>query len=131
MNRTIVFPATLLLFIFSHLAIAQQVTEPEMTAHRLNDMEVRNQSDGRSQRRVDAATVSLIRVEWPEGTVTTPHNHANELVMMLVEGRLRAISEGKEIILEAGDVVVFPAWAEHSYVALEDSITIEAAGPGS
>ena len=69
MNRTIVFPATLLLFIFSHLAIAQQVTEPEMTAHRLNDMEVRNQSDGRSQRRVDAATVSLIRVEWPEGTV--------------------------------------------------------------
>ena len=131
MNRYIVFPASLLLFIFSHLVIAQQVTEPEMTDHSFNDMEAQDPGDGRSVRRIEAATVTLIRVEWPEGTVTTPHNHANELVMSVVEGRLRAISGGQETIMEAGDVVIFPAWVEHSYVALEDSITLEAAGPGS
>ena len=29
-----------------------------------------------------------------------------------------------------GDLVVVPAYVEHGYEALEDSITIEAVGPG-
>ena len=131
MNKYIAFPASILLFTFSHLAIAQQITEPEMTAHSFNGMEAQDPGDGRSVRRIEAATVTMIRVEWPEGTVTTPHNHANELIMTVVEGRLRAIGGGKETIMEAGDVVIFPAWVDHSYVALEDTITLEAAGPGN
>ncbi len=86
--------------------------------------------DGREVRRIDASTVGLIRVEWPMGASTTPHNHANELVLTVIEGRLRAISGNQEFVLEAGDTVVIPAWVEHSYVALEDSVTLEAAGPG-
>ena len=130
MSRFIVFLIALLLGSFSQLVISQQVTDPEMTALSFNDLEARSMQDGRNVRRIDASTVGLIRVEWPMGTSTTPHNHANELVLTLIEGRLRAISGTHEFVLEPGDAVVIPAWVEHSYVALEDSVTLEAAGPG-
>ncbi len=130
MSRLTVVLVALLLGSFSQLAISQQVTDPEMTALSFNDLEARSMPDGREVRRIDASTVGLIRVEWPMGTSTTPHNHANELVLTLIEGRMRAISGTREFVLEPGDVVVIPAWVEHSYVALEDSVTLEAAGPG-
>jgi quercetin dioxygenase-like cupin family protein len=101
-----------------------------MSFRSFSDVELRAFDDGRKVRRISASTVGLIRVDWPEGAATTPHNHANELVLSVIEGRLRAISGDQEFIMEAGDVVVIPAWVEHSYVALEDSLTLEAAGPG-
>lgn len=130
MNKLVTTIAALTLILFSSLVISQQVTTPEMTLHSFSDVEPGLPADGRKVRRIMASTVGLIRVEWPEGTATTPHNHANELVLSVVEGRLRAISGGQEFIMEAGDTVVIPAWVEHSYVALEDSLTFEAAGPG-
>ena len=130
MSRFTVFLVALLLGSFSQLVIPQQITDPEMKALSFNDLEARSMQDGRNVRRIDASTVGLIRVEWPMGTSTTPHNHANELVLTLIEGRLRAISGNLEFVLEPGDVVVIPAWVEHSYIALEDSVTLEAAGPG-
>ena len=84
----------------------------------------------RVTRRISGDAVGLIRVEWPAGTITTPHNHANELIVLLIEGRLRALGGETEFILMPGDLVVVPAYVEHGYEALEDSITIEAVGPG-
>jgi quercetin dioxygenase-like cupin family protein len=130
MNRYVVFLVSLLLITCSHLAISQQITEPGMTIVNFSEAEEMNPEDGRKVRRVDASTVGLIRVEWPKGTATAAHNHANELVLAVVEGRLRAISGDREFVMEAGDVAVIPAWVEHSYVALEDTITFEASGPG-
>ena len=130
MNRFAAYLVSLLLITLSQLASSQQITEPEMTAHNFSEAEVITPPDGRIVQRINAATVGLIRVEWPMGTATTPHNHANELVLAIVEGRLRAISGDREFILETGDVVVIPAWVEHSYEALEDTLTYEASGPG-
>jgi quercetin dioxygenase-like cupin family protein len=107
-----------------------QVVMPEMTLHRYDSLAVNNAADGRIVRRMEGATIGLIRVEWPVGTRTTSHNHANELVVFLVEGRLKALSGDVEFILQPGDLVVVPAYVEHSYEALEDSVTVEAAGPG-
>ncbi len=129
MNRLIVSLVTLIVVTFSQLSIAQ-VTEPEMTFHKLDELPATRSDDGRESRRVVAATIGVSRVEWPAGTKTTAHNHANELVVVLLEGRLRAISGDREFILEPGELVVLPAYVEHHYEALEDSVTLEAFGPG-
>ena len=130
MSRFVVVLVSLLPIMFSQLVVSRQITEPEMTIHSFNELEAQINRDGRRTRRINASTVGLIRVEWPTGTSTTPHNHANELVVALIEGRLRAVSGDREFMMEPGDVAVIPAWVEHSYVALEDSVTLEAAGPG-
>ena len=130
MNRTYILLASLLLIATSQQALSQQITEPGMTVQSFSDAELVTPPDGRIVRRVNAATVGLIFVEWPKGTKAPVHNHANELVLAVVEGSLRAMSGGEEFLLEAGDVVIIPAWVEHGYEALEDSVTYEAAGPG-
>ena len=106
-----------------------QITTPVMELVKAETIAAREMRDGRVTQRISAATVGLIKVEWPAGTSTTAHNHANELVLHVLEGRLRAYSAGEEFVAEAGDVIVIPAWVDHRYEALEDSVTVEAAGP--
>tara|TARA_B100000686_G_scaffold292847_1_gene321832 strand:+ start:12335 stop:12724 length:390 start_codon:yes stop_codon:yes gene_type:complete len=129
MNKKIIFIVTLIFLVFSN-AGSSQITAPKMMLHSLENLESRNMEDGRVTRRISGDAVGLIRVEWPAGTITTPHNHANELIILLIEGRLRALGGETEFILMPGDLVVVPAYVEHGYEALEDSITIEAVGPG-
>ena len=129
MNKKIIFIVTLVFLVFSN-AGSSQVTAPKMMLHSLENLESRNMEDGRVTRRISGDAIGLIRVEWPAGTITTPHNHANELIVLLIEGRLRALGGETEYILMPGDLVVVPAYVEHGYEALEDSITIEAVGPG-
>ena len=129
MKSKFILAAALVLATFAHTGSSQMVA-PEMAFYRVGELAATHNDDGRVVRRVDAATIGLIRVEWPAGTVTTAHNHAAELMVFLVEGSLKAFSGDQEITLEPGDLVVFPAYVEHSYEALEDSITVEAIGPG-
>ena len=129
MNKKIIFIVTLIFLVFSN-AGSSQITAPKMMLHNLENLESRNMEDGRVTRRISGDAVGLIRVEWPAGTITTPHNHANELIVLLIEGRLRALGGETEFILMPGDLVVVPAYVEHGYEALEDSITIEAVGTG-
>lgn len=129
MNKNIAIASAIVLVVFAS-AGSSQVVAPAMQHYRVSELPATHNDDGRVVRRVTAATLGLIRVEWPAGTRTTPHNHAAELIVYLVEGRMRAFSGGQELMLEAGDAVVFPSYVEHSYEALEDSVTVEAAGPG-
>ena len=132
MNKQTALPVSaavvLPLFLVAQVA-GSQITTPVMEVVKAEDIEVREMQDGRVTQRISAATVGLIKVEWPAGTSTTAHNHANELVLHVLEGRLRAYSSGEEFVAEAGDVIVIPAWVDHRYEALEDSVTVEAAGP--
>jgi quercetin dioxygenase-like cupin family protein len=132
MHKSLIFLAATLLSVASTAALSQDtgVSTPEMSVQGRSETEPRIMPDGRVVHRYSAATVGLVYVEWPEGATTTAHNHANELVLTVVSGRLLAMSGDQEFIMEAGDVVTIPAWVDHSYVALEDSITYEAAGPG-
>ena len=132
MNKLTTFPVSSAvlppLLLVAQIGSAQ-ITTPVMELVKAEDIEVREMRDGRVTQRISAATVGLIKVKWPAGTSTTAHNHANELVLHVLEGRLIAYSSGEEFVAEAGDVIVIPAWVDHRYEALEDSVTVEASGP--
>lgn len=106
------------------------ITRPQANVVRLDHAEFTDVADGRRLHRVNGSTVGLINVQWPKGTVADPHNHAVELIVSVASGRLKVMTGGDEFILEPGDVVAFPAWVDHGFEALEDTVTYEAAGPG-
>jgi len=106
------------------------ITTPEANVVRIGDAEFNNVPDGRSIHRVNGTTVGLMKVQWPKGTFAEPHNHGVELIVSVASGQLKVMSGGEEFILEPGDVVAFPAWVDHGFEALEDTVTYEAAGPG-
>ena len=106
------------------------ITTPKANVVRIGDAEFNNIPDGRSIHRVNGTTVGLMTVQWPKGTVAERHNHGVELIVTVASGQLKVMSGGEEFILAPGDVVAFPAWVDHGFEALEDTVTYEAAGPG-
>jgi len=131
MNRFVIAVITVFIIVFARQSISQQpLLVPEMTVHDLFGMEPRNFREGIMGRVVAAATVRLSRIEIAEGFSTPAHNHPDEEIVLLLEGSIRAVSGEHEFVLKPGELIVIPAYVEHHYVALEDSVTIEAFGPG-
>jgi quercetin dioxygenase-like cupin family protein len=109
---------------------AQPLIQPKMEMHDLFGMQPRNIRPGIVGRAVSLATLRLSRIEISKGTSTPDHNHADEEIVLLLEGSIRAYSGGKEFLLKPGEMITIPAYVQHHYVALTDSVTIEAFGPG-
>ena len=56
-------------------------------------------------------TLSFVNVE-PNATLT-PHRHENEQILIVLDGAIDFIIEGKQYKVEKGDVVVLPPNTEH------------------
>ncbi len=107
------------------LHLVERISRPDYRS----EMEPRGR-EGFSAHFVSAATIRMLRAEVAAGTSTTHHNHPDEEMVYVVEGRIRVFSGGNEVELGAGELVVFPAYVDHHYEAIEDSMTIEVFGPG-
>lgn len=67
-------------------------------------------------------------VKWTlqKGAVISKHFHANEQITWITKGSVKVISQGKEFIVKAGEVIVFPPYVPHEFFALEnDTIDID------
>ena len=130
MIRLVIASSTAIILAFAHQGLSQQpLMEPEMALYNFNELEPRVRA-GFSAHLVSAATIRMLRAEVAAGTSTAHHNHPDEEMVYVVDGRIRVFSGGSEVELEAGELVVFPAYVDHHYEAIEDSMTIEVFGPG-
>jgi quercetin dioxygenase-like cupin family protein len=74
-------------------------------------------------------TMTIARLHLAAGAVVPRHQHPNEQVVNVIEGRLRFLVAGEELELGAGETVALPANVPHEVEALEDSIVIDAFSP--
>ena len=131
MNKSIIALVSVLIIGFAQQSTSQQpLTQPKMTVHDLFGMEAREVMEGVKARGVGAATVRVARIEVATGFSTPDHNHPDEEIILLLEGRIKAVSGDQEIIVEPGGLLIFPAYVQHHYEALESSVTVEVFGPG-
>ena len=122
--------AFVVLATFAYRGISQEpLMEPEMALYNLNEMPPRVREGFRSHL-ISAATIRMLRAEVAAGTSTTHHNHPDEEIVFVLDGRIKVFSGGNEVELGAGELVVFPAYVDHHYEAVVDSVTIEVFGPG-
>jgi mannose-6-phosphate isomerase-like protein (cupin superfamily) len=57
---------------------------------------------------------SVTRYVYPPGTYFPDHSHGVDKMDAVVSGRLRMVLEGREVVLEAGDMLAVPAGLVHS-----------------
>ena len=130
MIRLIIASSAVLILAFAHQGLSQQpLMEPEMALYNLDEMEPRVR-EGFQAHLISAATIRMLRAEIAAGTSTTHHNHPDEEMVYVVDGRIRVFSGGNEAELGPGELAVFPAYVDHHYEAIVDSMTIEVFGPG-
>ncbi len=71
----------------------------------------------------------LARVLLKKGCIVPRHSHVNEQLTYILEGALKFFIEGKEIIVNAGEVLCIPPNVPHEAVALEDTVDLDVFNP--
>lgn len=121
-----------LMFISSwgHTQGNQSLIEPELEVFDLYNMEPRTNPLGLEVRSVGLSSLRMAQVIVKKGQSTPSHNHAFEQMVLILEGKAMVTSGDKEFVLEPGEMFTAPAFVHHTYTGLEDTIAIEAFGPG-
>lgn len=71
----------------------------------------------------------IARFVFKKGAIVPKHNHPNEQITYILKGAVRVLSEGKEYIVKAGQVLIIPPNVYHEFEALEDTIDLDVFTP--
>ena len=73
--------------------------------------------------------VMLARVLLKKGCIVPEHSHHNEQLTYILEGALKFWIDGKEIVVNAGEVLCIPAHMPHKAEALADTVDLDIFNP--
>lgn len=68
----------------------------------------------------------MAHVRLEAGTITAPHKHVYEEIVYVVSGRWEITVDGVTTIVEADQSLTVPSNAEHSAVALDETLAVVA-----
>jgi quercetin dioxygenase-like cupin family protein len=73
--------------------------------------------------------IMLARVLLKKGCIVPEHSHPNEQLTFIAEGALKFWIDGKEIVVNAGEVLTIPPNMPHKAEALEDTVDFDVFHP--
>lgn len=73
--------------------------------------------------------IMLARVLLKKGCIVPLHSHHNEQLTYIVEGTLKFWIDGKELVINAGEVLCIPSNMPHKAEALEDTVDLDIFAP--
>jgi len=73
--------------------------------------------------------IMLARVLLKKGCVVPLHSHHNEQITYILEGALKFWIDGKEIVVNAGEVLTIPPHMPHKAEALADTVDLDVFHP--
>jgi quercetin dioxygenase-like cupin family protein len=73
--------------------------------------------------------IMLARVLLKKGCVVPEHSHHNEQLTYILEGALKFWIDGKEIVVNAGEVLTIPPHMPHRAEALMDTVDLDVFNP--
>jgi quercetin dioxygenase-like cupin family protein len=73
--------------------------------------------------------IMLARVLLKKGCIVPEHSHPNEQITFILEGALKFWIDGREIVVNSGEVLTIPPNVPHKAEALEDTVDIDVFDP--
>jgi len=73
--------------------------------------------------------VMLARVLLKKGSMVPEHSHPNEQITFILEGALKFYIDGREIVVNAGEVLTIPPNMPHKVEAVEDTVDFDIFNP--
>lgn len=90
-----------------------------------DNMPIEKLTDKISRQYIYSGQSMLVKWILKKGAEVPLHHHVNEQITWITQGSVRIYSQGKEFIVKAGEVIVFPPHVPHEFLALEDTIDID------
>jgi quercetin dioxygenase-like cupin family protein len=74
---------------------------------------------------ITGENVMLARVLLKKGCIVPMHSHVNEQLSYILDGALKFLIDGKEIVVRPGEVLTIPPNMPHEAEALEDTVDLD------
>jgi quercetin dioxygenase-like cupin family protein len=75
----------------------------------------------------ERAMVSQIYLK--RGALVPMHSHESEQLCYVLQGVLKFLVGGEEVVVREGEVLVIPSWVEHQAEALDDTFNLDIFSP--
>ncbi len=99
------------------------------SVHDFNTMPINQLTDRIGMRFFTSQNFTVIQWTLKKGAKLPIHSHLNEQLIRVDSGRLDVDSEGKIYHLDAGQMMVFPAYVTHGFIAMADTVMYEQQTP--
>ena len=96
---------------------------------KFDKMPLEKLTDKVSRRYVYGEQGMLARFDLKKGAVIPEHHHPNEQITYILSGAVKVTIQGKDYLVQSGEVIIIPANVPHRFEALEDSIDLDVFSP--
>ena len=100
-----------------------------METKRWSEEPVEQLSPSIGRRMLHTETMTVAWITLAKGALVPRHQHPNEQIATVLEGRLRFLIDGEEIVAATGESVPLVANVPHEVEALEDSVVLDVFSP--
>jgi quercetin dioxygenase-like cupin family protein len=101
----------------------------EATYTKWSDVEVEQLSSTIGRQFIVGTDMMIARVLLKKGGHVPMHHHHNEQITYILEGALRFVVGGKEVVVRTGEVLCIPPHVPHEAFALEDTVDLDIFNP--
>ena len=97
--------------------------------HRWDEIALEKVTEMLSRKIVTGEREMLAQIYLKRGALVPIHSHESEQMTYLLQGALKFLIAGEEIIVREGEVLHIPSWVEHQAEALEDTFELDVFSP--
>jgi len=97
--------------------------------HRWDEIALERITEMLSQKIVAGEREMIAQTYLKRGALVPLHSHESEQMTYVLQGALRFLVGGEEVIVREGEVLHVPAWLPHQAEALEDTFELDVFSP--
>jgi unsaturated pyranuronate lyase len=97
--------------------------------HRWDEIALEKVTEVISRKIVTGEREMLTQIYLKRGALVPMHKHESEQLTYVLQGALKFLAGGEEVIVREGEVLMIPSWVEHQAEALDDTLTLDIFSP--
>jgi quercetin dioxygenase-like cupin family protein len=102
---------------------------PSARLHRWDEIALEKVTEMMSQKIIAGEREMLAQIYLKRGALIPMHTHDSEQMTYILQGSLRFLVGGEELIVREGEVLHIPANVSHQAEALEDTFELDVFSP--
>jgi quercetin dioxygenase-like cupin family protein len=102
---------------------------PRISLHRWDEIALEKVTEMISRKIVSGEREMLAQIYLKRGALVPIHTHDSEQMTYILQGALRFLVDGEEIIVREGEVLHIPSQLPHQAEALEDTLELDVFSP--
>jgi quercetin dioxygenase-like cupin family protein len=102
---------------------------PRISLHRWDEIALEKVTEMISRKIVSGEREMLAQIYLKRGALVPIHAHDSEQMTYVLQGSLRFLVDGEEIIVREGEVLHIPSRLPHQAEALEDTLELDVFSP--